>query len=137
MVLKKGKNNIPLINDFIFKTESGVDTTEAVLSRQGEYYLLFIKDAGLLTKDKTDDQKLITTLIEKEKQVFVVSSERKNAQERYGSLAVGGKQLNVPILTCDVTALKTVARNEVTLYLMKGPIVKNKWGGSDIEKAMQ
>ena len=137
VLVEKGKNNVPLINDFIFKTESGIDTTEAVLSRQGEYYLLFIKDAALLPKEYTGDQTLITTLTGRGKQVVIVSSQRKSAQERYGALAVAGKQLNIPILTCDVTALKTVARNEVTLYLMNGPVVKNKWGGSDIENALK
>ena len=128
-----------LINSIIllFKTESGIDTTEAVLSRQGEYYLLFIKDAALLPKEYTGDQTLITTLTGRGKQVVIVSSQRKSAQERYGALTVAGKQLNIPILTCDVTALKTVARNDVTLYLMNGPVVKNKWGGSDIDNALK
>lgn len=137
VLVEKGKNNVPLINDFIFKTESGVDTTTAVLSRQGEYYLLFIKDAGLLAKDYTEDKKIAAALAEKGKQVIVVSSERKNAEERFGSLTAAGQKINIPVLTCDATALKTAARNEVTLYLMNGPVVENKWGGSDIEKALK
>ncbi|HNA18060.1 MAG TPA: DoxX family membrane protein, partial [Ferruginibacter sp.] len=43
-LVQKGKNNIPLINDFILKTQDGTDTTEAILNTPGTYYLLFIKD---------------------------------------------------------------------------------------------
>ena len=63
-------------------------------------------------------------------------TKKKNTEERYGSLAIAGKKLNIPVLTCDATALKTVARNNITLYLMNGPVVKAKWGGNDIEKAL-
>ncbi len=136
VLIEKGKNNIPLINDFILATASGADSTEAVLSQSGEYYLLFVKDISLFAKGWIEDQRLAVVATESGKKIFVISSERKNAELRYGTLVVAGKQLNIPVLTCDATALKTVARNNITLYLMNGPVVRNKWGGSDIEKAL-
>ncbi len=136
LLIEKGKNNIPLINDFNLINASGTDSTEAVLSTPGEYYLLFVKDVNLLPKDWVEDQRMADVLIQKEKLVFVVSSQRKITEERYSTLAVAGKKLNIPVLTCDATALKTAARNNITLYLMNGPVVKSKWGGNDIEKAI-
>lgn len=136
VLVKKGKNNVPPIGDFTLTTATGTDSTEAVLSTPGEYYLLFVKEVTRFPQRWTEDQKLAVVAMEKGKKLIVVTSQRKNAEERYGSLAVAGKKLNIPILTCDATALKTAARNNVTLYHMNGPVVKNKWGGNDIEKAL-
>ena len=136
LLIEKGKNNIPLINDFNLINASGTDSTEAVLSTPVEYYLLFVKDVSILPKGWAEDQRLAVVKSERGKQVFVVSSQRKITEERYSTLAVAGKKLNIPVLTCDATALKTAARNNITLYLMNGPVVKSKWGGNDIEKAI-
>ena len=136
-LIEKGNGKVALINDFVLKTASDTDTTEAILSRQGEYYLLFVKDVSQLPKNWLKDQQLAVAAMESGKQVFIVSSERKNAEDRYGSLAIAGKKLIIPVLTSDAVALKTAARNNVTLYLMNGPVVKNKWGGNDIKKAVR
>jgi uncharacterized membrane protein YphA (DoxX/SURF4 family) len=136
VLITKGKNNVPLINDFTLTTASGTDSTEAVLSTPGAYYLLFVKDISLFTKNWSEDQRVAAVVMERGKPVFIVTARRKNAEARYSSLAVTGKKLNIPVLTCDATALKTAARNNVTLYLMDGPVVKNKWGGNDITKAL-
>ncbi len=136
ILIEKGKNNEPLINDFTLMTASGTDSTEAVLSTPGEYYLLFVKDVSMLPKGWVEDQRLAVVKSESGKKVFVVSSQRKITEERYGLLSIAGKKLNIPVLTCDATALKTAARNNITLYLMNGPVVKSKWGGNDIEKAI-
>jgi uncharacterized membrane protein YphA (DoxX/SURF4 family) len=137
VLVQKGKNNVALINDYILKTASGFDSTEAVLQSPEEYYLLYIRDFNLLPKKWIEDQRLAVTQTERGKKIFIVSSDRNKAEERYGNLAVAGKKLNIPVLTCDFTALKTAARNNITLYLMEGPVVKNKWGGSDIAKALK
>ena len=42
---------------------------------------------------------------------------------------------NVPVISCDAVAVKTAARTNPELYLMKGPIIQKKWGRADIEKA--
>jgi hypothetical protein len=43
----------------------------------------------------------------------------------------------VQVLTCDATAVKTAARANPTLFLMKGPVVQGKWGWADIDKAVK
>ncbi|HMK05754.1 MAG TPA: BT_3928 family protein [Ferruginibacter sp.] len=129
ILIEKGKNNVPLINDFTLATASGTDPTQSVLSTRGEYYLLFVKDISKIKKDWVKDQVVAGEIVKNGKPVFVVASQRKNAEERY-------RTFNIPVLTGDATAIKTAARNNVTLYLMDGPVVKNKWGGNDIEKAL-
>ncbi|HQW92677.1 MAG TPA: DoxX family protein [Ferruginibacter sp.] len=136
ILVEKGKNNVPLINDFVLKTASGNDTTEAILNTPGAYYLLYVKDISLLDKSG-EDQRVAGLLAAGGKQIYIISSERKNTEERYSKPATSGEPVNITVLNCDATALKTAARNNVTLYLMEGPVVKNKWGGNDIKNALQ
>jgi hypothetical protein len=135
-LVQKGKNNVPLISDFSLTDSSGADVTESILSQPKEYYLMFIKDVSLIPTNWTEDQRVALVATQKGKQVYVVTADRKNVEERF-YLGMEGKQVNIPIFTCDATALKTVSRNNITLYLMKGPIVLNKWGGEDITKAIE
>lgn len=127
VLIEKGSNNIPLINDFILKTANGNDTTEAILNQPGEYYLLFAKEF------KKDDQWIrdfAGVYAALKKPLYLVTPDPKTAKEM---MSVEG----LTILSCDATAFKTAARNYLTLFLMKGPVVKNKWGGSEVENALK
>ncbi len=123
ILLAKGKNNTPLINDFSLSTASGEDTTTALLSTPGEYFMVFVR---------APEQKSLGEGFEGfykaagSRPVFFITSER----DKLVAL-LGGKPYGV--FTCDATALKTAARNEVTIYKMKGPVVQGKWSGRDIE----
>jgi uncharacterized membrane protein YphA (DoxX/SURF4 family) len=127
VLIEKGKNNVPLINDFVLKTENDNDTTEAILNRAGEYYLLFTKDLKKGGKWLADINEFYTTV---KKPVFLVTPDPQAAKEL---ISLKG----LTILSCDATAVKTAARNNVTLFLMNGPVIKNKWGGTDIKKALK
>jgi uncharacterized membrane protein YphA (DoxX/SURF4 family) len=130
-LVQKGKNNVPLINDFSFTTVSGTDTTEAILNQPGEYYLLFIKTVG----DKNFTATLnFTAAASKQKPLYVITSDYKVVNQIFNA---GRQPLAAPIFTCDGTAIKTAARADITLYLMNGPVIKNKWAGADIAKALK
>ena len=118
VLVEKGKNNIPLINDFVLKTENDNDTTEAVLSQPGEYYMVLAKDFN--NDDKWyENFKLFYTKNKGVLPVFLVTSDPATAKKIF---AIPG----LVILSCDGTALKTAARVNPTLYLMNGPVVKSK-----------
>ncbi len=136
VLVQKGKNNVPLINDFVLKTASGNDTTDAILNTPGTYYLLFIKEVNLLDIGG-EDQRVAALLAAGGKPVYVISSERKNTEARFSGLTTFAEPVSIPVLNCDATALKTAARNNITLYRMEGPVVKNKWGGNDIKNALK
>lgn len=116
ILVEKGKNNIPLINDFALKTENGNDTTEAILNQPGEYYLLMAKDFN-----KGDEwyAKFKSFYEKKTLPVFFVTTDPAAAKKIF---AIPG----LIILSCDGTALKTAARVNPTLFLMKGPVVQSK-----------
>ncbi|MGG9972172.1 BT_3928 family protein [Ferruginibacter sp. SUN002] len=167
VLIQKGKNNIPLINDFTFTTTNSVftyekdgnaaeysmneipdsswtfverkevsaDSTEAILGQPGEYYILYVRDISKFPSGWETDHTLINNVLTKGKRIYVVTADRKKAEDRY-NLKDKKEKANVSVFSCDATALKTVSRNNITLYLMKGPIVQNKWGGEDIIKAL-
>jgi uncharacterized membrane protein YphA (DoxX/SURF4 family) len=122
ILTEKGKNNVPLINDFILNSESGNDTTEAILNQQGEYYLVFAKDFNKDTDNWYADFNRFFT--GSKVPVYLVTSNPKTAKEVF---TLPG----LTILTCDVTAIKTAARVNPTLYLMNGAVVKNKQAAMD------
>ena len=138
-LIQKGKNNIPLINDFSFTTESGNDTTEAILGQEGEYYLMYtslfdeIKNPA---KDWMEDIILLIKANRLNKKLFIVTTQIEQSKKRY-QVFIEGKKITQPIFTCDATALKTVARSNPTLYLMNGSIVKQKWGLGDFKKVFK
>ena len=39
------------------------------------------------------------------------------------------------LVTCDATAIKTAARANPTLYLLKGDVIVDKWSYADMESA--
>lgn len=129
VIIEKGKNNIPLINDFVLITQSGTDTTEALLNSAGEYYLLFIKEYPGDVEWSATEAYMQTR--DKRKALFVVTSQPQEMDKLFNQ---GRNKLGVAILTCDGTAIKTAARANPTLYLMKGPLVQKKLSWADFKK---
>ena len=128
MLIQKGKNNIPAINDFSLNSDSA-NITSSILSNPGEYYLIFIKELPEHADDwLTEFKRINNQAKEQHKEIYVVTSER-DAIENFL------KQNNITLdglLTCDATVIKTVARVNPTLYKMKGPVVQGKWAGADL-----
>ena len=44
--------------------------------------------------------------------------------------------LNIPVFGCDATAVKTAARTDPTLYLLKKGIILDKWSYANLELAI-
>ena len=131
-LVKAGKNNVPPISDFTLTTPSGQDSTEAILSQKGLYFLLFVKDITTIPANFRKDQELVNNAITKNIPIYIVTGQREIALKRYGAFVIiNGKTISIPMLSCDVTAIKTAARADLTLYRMKGPVVLNKWGWKD------
>ncbi|HQW61374.1 MAG: DoxX family protein [Chitinophagaceae bacterium] len=125
ILIQRGKNNIPLINDFSFGTASGTDTTDAILGQPGEYYLLFIQNVKNYPVNWDEDKKVLEKIQQKSKSVYLVTSGRGDVEKRFPGETV---------FTCDFTAIKTAARSNPTLYRMNGPVIMQKWGWADFSK---
>ena len=128
-LIQKGSNNIPVINDFSLTTENGNDSTDAILNIAGEYYLLYIQDLETYPKNWDGDIELIKKLINQKKEFYIVTSQIVKVKNRFKELL--SKEnidiASIKFLSCDATVMKTVARVNPTLYLMNGPVVKDKF----------
>ncbi|MBI3884053.1 MAG: hypothetical protein HY305_07605, partial [Sphingobacteriales bacterium] len=164
VLVKKGKNNVPKINDFSLKLDSYIytyekdgtpsdfeandlpdstwkfvdkktvsaDSTQSILGQSGEYYLFFLKTMKDGTeKWSTGFADLLQKAKEQNRKIYIITSEKEPVEDFFNKT----NQYNVPVYTCDMTAIKTAARSTPTLFLMHGPVVQDKWGWADIEKA--
>ena len=128
-LIKKGSNNIPLINDFNLSNADEEDVTEAILNINETYFLLFMKDLPGSLETLTQDLK---TLMEanKDKKFYIITSDRA-AINTY----IAQNNLDfADVFTCDGTAIKTAARVNPTLFKMQGPVIQGKWAGADIDE---
>ncbi len=133
VIIQKGKNNEPPIKDYSLMSLSGFDSTEAILNVDADYYLFYIKNA-----QKHQDRWLgnFTSLYEKAKTtntpIYIISPQAKATNEFFNVK----NNFGLTVFSMDATAFKTAARTEPQMYLMHGPVVKDKWGWAQMKKAM-
>lgn len=132
--IEKGSNNEPPVKDFYLTTLSGSDSTEAILNTPGAYYLFFVKDISTETDDWLNNFVAIYSYAKsKSIPLFIVTAQPTAAQAFFNEK----NHYDLPVLSLDATALKTVARTNPELYLMNGPVVENKWGWADFKKVVK
>lgn len=134
VIIEKGKNNEPPIKDFYLNTFSGNDSTEALLNLDAQYYLFFIRDASL-NQDPwlSSFTKLYQLAKSKGIPLYIISPQTTSANQFFNER----NNYGLPVLSLDATSFKTAARTSPELYLMHGPVVKNKWGKADLENALK
>lgn len=131
-LIEKGKNNIPLINDFSLSDEDGNNVTVDILSNPDYYYLLFIKDEPEADNSWINACKKVSSNAAAGIKKFYVITAQRDAVRKFLSL----NDIKVDaIFTADATAIKTAARANPTLYKMKAAVVEQKWGWADFDKA--
>ncbi|MGN6604831.1 MAG: BT_3928 family protein [Ginsengibacter sp.] len=131
ILIQKGKNNEPPIKDFNLMTISGNDSTQAVLSLDASYYLFFVKDFSKTNYWFSDFNQIYQHAKNTNRLLYIVTPDMEEANQFFN------KQNNyhLPVLSLDATAFKTAARTNPELYLMKGPVIKDKWGWADFDQA--
>jgi len=127
-LIRKG-NAEAAIKDFSLQTLSGNDTTQALLSTQGNQLFLFLKD-GYKEGEWSDYFNMIRQAATKKgTAVFLVTNI--------------SPDLVIPvfpgliILRCDATAIKTAARANPTLIEVTNGTIQQKWAFADFDKALK
>lgn len=134
VIIEKGSNNEPPIKDFILTTSSGTDTTQAVLGVDASYYLFYvtaIKDSH--AQWEKEFKRIYEYAQQSGRSFAVVTADPDNAKRFFNEVL----KLDIPVLSLDATAFKTAARTNPELYQMQGPVVKDKWGSADLDKALK
>ncbi len=129
VLVRKGMNNEPPVKDFILTNEAGMNVTQQLFSGTETYYLFFL----LSVEGKSLDEQWVQQLksFSKGKTIYVVTAVPGAVRSWWSGDAV---LRQLPLLSCDGTAIKTAARSVPTLYKMKGPVVQNKWSGASSSK---
>jgi uncharacterized membrane protein YphA (DoxX/SURF4 family) len=126
VLVRKGKNNEPLIKDFNIKNESGMDITENILGSEGAHYLLFIQSAEALKKEDKWREGL-QSILSRSGKVRILTAVPDEVGKLLNEKSLSGK---VEVFSCDVTAIKTASRAIPVLYRMNGSVVEEKWSGA-------
>lgn len=135
-LIRKG-NAEPEIKDFILIGESGNDSTRQILDKPG-YQLMLISRNFPQSNPHWDKSFLLLYILAKSKNIsiFLVSSNRPEAEAWLNANALGKTSSHsegIPIFGCDATAVKTAARADPTLYLLKKGTILNKWSFASLE----
>jgi len=126
-LIRKG-NAEAAIKDFNLVTGEGTDTTLQVLTARG--YKLFLFEKELEGAQSTDRLfgVILTYAKARKIPVFIITGDFDNLVARTQQIGIAA---DVTVLKCDATAIKTAARANPTLYLLKGGTILGKWSYAD------
>ncbi|MEP6728388.1 MAG: BT_3928 family protein [Bacteroidota bacterium] len=126
-------NAQPAIKDFVLTSLSGTDSTQAILDQKGNALFLFVKDAMNTDYTKKENQQL-RLIVDYAKNKGISFYVVTNTREVINEFTAATKDTATTFM-CDAVAIKTAARANPTLYLLKDGIIQNKWAFADFEKA--
>jgi uncharacterized membrane protein YphA (DoxX/SURF4 family) len=131
-LIRKG-NAEAAIKDFNLVTGEGTDTTQEVLTAKG--YRLFVFEQELEDAHSADRlfSVVLTMARAKKIPVFIITGDYDNLVSHIQQVGIAAY---VTVLKCDATAIKTAARANPTLYLLKAGTVLGKWSYADFTKAI-
>jgi uncharacterized membrane protein YphA (DoxX/SURF4 family) len=132
-VVRKG-NAEPAIKDFNLLTAGGTDTTMAVLAGKGYKLFFFTKELEAYPTPWVKEFSLIFTMAKaKHIPLYFITGDYDNVVAWTDKAGISA---DVTILKCDATAIKTAARANPTLYLLKNEVILHKWSYADLGQAL-
>jgi uncharacterized membrane protein YphA (DoxX/SURF4 family) len=132
-LIRKG-NSEPPIKDFALITESGNDTTQSLLAQKGYKIFLFAKELPEVDPDWNKEFSVILSFVKlKNLPVFLITASLDQAK---AYIAKNNLKDIITIFQCDAVAIKTAARANPELYLLKQGTILNKWSRADFENAI-
>ncbi len=133
-LIRKG-NAESEIKDFNLFTESGNDTTLAILELKGYKIFLFAKEIPESDPSWNKEFSVVLSLAQtKNIPVFIITA---NDVDAKNYLEKNNLQNKISFFKCDATAIKTAARVNPTMYLLKDASILNKWGSGDFENSLE
>jgi len=123
-LIRKG-NAEPEIKDFSLVSETGQDSTQEILNRPG-YQLMLISRSFRETNPAWNKDFAVILSVARAKQIPVILVSSDVAQAT-AWLDANNLRPFIPFYGCDATAVKTAARADPTLYLLKKGTIADKW----------
>lgn len=134
-LVRKG-NAEPAIKDFVILTQSGTDTTAAVLSAEGRVAIFFSRTVEGRAEDWAwkDD---LTAFLSKARAAGVPVMWVTSDADRVGEALDSGGWNDIPVLKGDAVAIKTAARTDPTLYILRKGVIEGKWSYAALDEASE
>ena len=122
-LVRKG-NAEPPIKGFSLSAADGNDATATVLEQPAALVLFCENFSTPFSSYKEDVTALYQQAATKNIPLYVITSQREQATKYLQEAGLS----QVPVYTCDVTAIRTAARTNPSLYLLQGGTVMEKEG---------
>jgi len=132
-LIRKG-NAEPEIKDFSLISSSGNDSTVQILGRPG-YQMMLISRSFPQNPQAWDKTFLLLYTLAKSKNIPVILV-TSNRTEGENWLIKNALSNDIPVFGCDATAVKTAARADPTLYLLKKASILDKWSYANLDMAI-
>ena len=130
-VIRKGKNNEPLIKGFVVAGNTDVDSTQYILNRSYAI-VLFAEDFSTPVKEWSSEfEKIYTQAKEKNIPAFLITTKLNDAPAALAGTAFS----DIQKLKCDLTMVRTAARSNPCLYILEKGTILGKWSGRQFQKA--
>lgn len=131
-LIRKG-NAEPAIRGFSLSGLSDIDSTSFVLS-QPYALLLFCEDFSTpFSKWEKKFSAVYADATAKNIPAFMITSQPGKAASHIAGTSFAG----IPVFTCDYTAIRTAARTNPCLYLLKEGTILGKWSYHEFSKARE
>ncbi len=132
-LIRKG-NAEPAIKDFDLVTTSGQDSTQEILQKKGYKVFLFAQDMADERPAWNKAFSVIYALLrQKHIPVYLITANEQQASRFVELNAIAD---GLEVLKCDATAIKTAARANPTMYLLKQAVILDKWSHADLDSAI-
>jgi uncharacterized membrane protein YphA (DoxX/SURF4 family) len=132
-IVRKGKNNTPPIKGFLLSGITDEDSTQYILS-QPYAILLFCENFSTpLSKWEKDFTKLYVAARDKNIPAYAITTQLTEAKANFSNTAFK----DIPVFKCDYTAIRTAARVNPTIYIIKEGTVVGKWSYLNTGKAIR
>lgn len=130
-VVKKGKNNEPPVKGFVLSGITDEDSTAIVLSQPYAVLLFCESFSTPVSVWQEDFAKLYAIAKEKNIPVYAITSQLTKARAEFKNTSFA----DIQVFKCDNTAIRTAARTNPTVYLLKEGTISNKWSYRRMNRA--
>jgi uncharacterized membrane protein YphA (DoxX/SURF4 family) len=122
-LIKEGKNNQPRISGFVLTGITTEDSTKIILS-QPYSILLFCEDFSIsVSKWEKDFGEIYAAAKTKNIPAYMITTKQREAPEKIKNTSFA----DIQVFNCDGTAMRTAARTNPCIYLLKEGTILGKW----------
>ncbi|MFI5131924.1 MAG: BT_3928 family protein [Chitinophagales bacterium] len=126
----EGKNYMAPIHGFALTGVTDEDSTEIVLSQPYAVLLFCLDFSSPVSKWKDDFEKLYAEAKEKNIPVYAITTQLTEAQQNFAATSFK----DIPIFKCDPIAIRTAARSNPCIFLIKQGTVVDKRSNKTMDK---